>query len=340
LKKERVAVLGSTGIVGQAFLWMLSGHKLFEPSFISASSSRSGKSYGDEVKWVFPYQMPETVKNMRIENLDYFKLKELGIRIVFSALPSDVARTIEPDLRENGFLVFSNAGAMRDEVNVPILIPEINLCMMNLIKLQGFPGKGFIVANANCAATGIAVALAPLKKFGIRELYLSTYQSISGAGYPGLSALDISVNAIPYIKDEEEKISNELKKILVIDAEIYPHCVRIPTLFGHLETVWVKLEKSVKEDEIIEAWKTFGLKNVDLPSAPDAPIIYDRSDDFPQTKMSFFGTPPGMAVLVGRLSKKNDKIGFTILVNNLVRGAAGGSIENAEAFLDRYGDKI
>ncbi len=340
MKKERVAVLGSTGIVGQAFVWLLSGHKLFEPFFLSASSSRSGKSYGDEVRWVFPFQMPETVINKKIETLDYSKLKELGIRIIFSALPFDVAKIVEPDLRKNGFWVFSNAGAMRNEVDVPILIPEANLESLDLIKKQRFPGKGFVITNANCSTTGIAVALAPLKKFGIIEVYLSTYQSVSGAGYPGLSALDISGNAIPFIKDEEEKIEYELKKILNFDADIYPYCVRVSTLFGYLETVWVKLEKSVKEDEMIEAWKTFGLKNVDLPSAPDAPIIYDHSDDFPQPKMSFFGTPSGMAVLVGRLRKKNDKIGFTLLVNNLIKGAAGGSIENAEAFLDRYGDKI
>jgi aspartate-semialdehyde dehydrogenase len=340
VEKVRVGLLGCTGIVGQVFVWMLSDHDWFELSFISASPSRSGQLYGDEVRWMLPFQMPERIRCREIETLDYSRLRELGIRIVFSALPSEIAKTMEPRLRENGFWVFSNASAMRYDDDVPVLVPEVNLDSMDLIRKQGFPDGGFIITNANCTTTGLAVVLAPLRKFGIEEVYVSTYQSVSGAGYPGLPALDILGNTIPFIRDEETKLIVELRKILGLDAGIYPHCVRVPTFIGHLETVWVKLEKSVKEEEVVEAWKTFGPEGLEIPSLPQNPIIYRETDDFPQTKMSLLGAPPGMPVYTGRLRKENDKIGFVLLVNNLVKGAAGGSIQNAEAFLYRYRDRI
>lgn len=339
MNKIKTGILGCTGIVGQVFVWMLANHKWFDVSFISASSSREGKSYLDEVKWMIPYEIPEYIKNKKIESLDYSELKKRGIKIIFSALPAEIARIVEPELRENNFWVFSNASALRYEDAVPILIPEINLDSIDLIKKQGYPHNGFVITNANCSTTGIAVALAPLKKFDIEEVYISTYQSVSGAGFPGLSALDISNNAIPYIKGEENKMIVELKKILQVKAEIYPFCVRIPTLFGHLETVWLRFKKEVHEGEIIEAWKNFRLKNINIPSLPEQPIIYCEDEFFPQPKMSFFGNPPGMPVYTGRLKRLNDKVGFVLLANNLVKGAAGGSIENAEAFIQLYGDK-
>lgn len=340
MKKQKVAILGSTGIVGQVFTWLLSDHDWFDPVCLCASKERNGKVYGNEVTWMLPYQIPEKIRNKKIETLDIARLKEQGIKIVFSALPSNVAQTIEPELRENGFWVFSNASAMRYNNDVPILIPEINPDSLKLIEKQGFPEKGFIVTNANCSVTGVSIALAALERFGITEVFLSTYQSISGAGYPGLSALDVLGNTIPYIENEEEKIPLELKKILGHSISIYPHCLRVPTLIGHLETVWVKFKMSVTEADIINAWETFSLKNTDTPSMPKSPIIYNDKNDFPQTKMSFYGDPPGMPVFTGRLRKINGMYGFVLLVNNLVRGAAGGSIENAELFLDRYKERV
>jgi len=336
MEKVNVAVLGATGIVGQAFAWMLSGHKLFDPVFLTTSSSRSGKLFGDEVTWVLPFQMPERIANQKIKALDFAELKKLGIKIVFSALPSDPARTIEPELRDMGFRIFSNASAMRYDEDVPILIPEINLESMNLIEKQGFPDKGFIITNANCSVTGLALALAPLKKYGITEVHVSTYQSISGAGYPGLSALEISGNVIPFIEDEEEKIANEIRKIFGPEINIFPQCLRIPTLFGHHETVWIKFRMSVTENDIIEAWRSFTFANIKTSSLPEFPVIYAHAEDHPQTKMSFYGDPPGMSVFVGRLKKQDNRFGFVLLVNNLVRGAAGGSIANAEVFLNKY----
>lgn len=333
--KIDVAVLGATGVVGQVFLHMLAHHKWFKPAMITGSEARADKTYNNEVRWVLPEPIPGPVKDIKLDKIDIALLKEKGIKIVFSALPADIAGTVEPGLRENGIYVFSNAGAMRYESHVPILIPEVNPEALENIKQQGFPAKGFVVTNANCSTTGLAVALAPLKTFGIKEVFVSTYQSVSGAGYPGLPAMDIMGNTIPYIQKEEEKMKVELKKILQVDAAVYCHCVRIPVLFGHLETVWLHVEKPVEQEDILEAWRSFKFQGSQCPTLPEQPVVYMDNEGFPQPKMSFWGLPAGMQVFTGRLRKEEDKIGFTLLVNNLVKGAAGGSIANAEFFISR-----
>ena len=339
MAKTKVAVLGCTGIVGQVFLWLLDQHDWFEVAFISATSARDYKLYGDEVKWMLPVAMPDKIKDFEIEPLDTVKLRERGIKIVFSALPADVARTVEKELIDKNFYVFSNASAFRYEEHVPILIPEANWDSISMIEQQGFPRRGFVVTNANCSITGLAVALAPLRQFSIKKVFVSTYQSISGAGYPGLSAMDVAGNVIPYIKNEEEKMVLELKKILDIEAEIYPHCVRVPTMFGHLETVWLEFGQKVERAELLQAWQDFTFADRDIPLLPDQPVVYQQQEDYPQPRDSFLGTPPGMQVFTGGLKEENSTIGFRLLVNNLVKGAAGGSIQNAALFLKNYGVK-
>jgi aspartate-semialdehyde dehydrogenase len=340
--KTKVAVLGATGLVGQVFVYLLSRHPFFQLDAISSSGSRDGKKYGQEVQWALPFPIEETQWNLKLESIDPKEWRKRGIEIVFSALPTGVAKTIEPELREIGFYVFSNASALRYEEDVPILIPEANPQSLDLIRSQGYPQKGFVVTNANCSTTGLAVALAPLKQFAIQEVFVSTYQSISGAGYPGLSALDILSNAIPHIANEEEKLIIELKKILELDAAIYPHCVRIPVPFGHLETLWLTFDQQVETSDIREAWQGFRFQENSGPSFPQQPVYYSDEEQFPQPAHSFWGTPPGMQVFTGKLRKVGNKIGFSLLVNNLVKGAAGGSIQNAELFLkwrDKYDSK-
>jgi aspartate-semialdehyde dehydrogenase len=225
---------------------------------------------------------------------------------------------------------------MRYDSNVPILIPETNIEQLDLVKTQGYPEKGFVVTNANCVTTGLAMALAPLRKYGIKNIMLHSYQSVSGAGYPGLSSFDITDNCIPFIRGEEEKIEKEIKKILTIDPEVYCFTVRVPVMFGHLEAVWLDFEQDVEVEDIIKDWADF--KNVpDLPSTAVQPVEYGADPTFPQPKYAFWGDPSGMVVYTGRLKKKNGKIGFILMVNNIVKGAAGGSIQNAEAFVKKFG---
>lgn len=338
--KTGAAILGATGLVGQVFVHLLSQHESLELRAITGSDSRNGKSYGREVQWSLPFPLPEGAQDLTLQALDIKSLQEQDVKIIFSALPADVARSMEPELRDSGFYVFSNASAFRYHNDVPILIPEANPESLAAIENQGFPGKGFIVTNANCTTTGLAVALAPLKPLGIREVFVSTYQSISGAGHPGLPALDILGNAIPYIPNEEEKVVAELEKILDLDAAIYPHCIRIPVPFGHLETVWLSFEGDVSELDVLEAWENFETGCHRGPSFPCKPVQYIKDQRFPQPSQSFQGTPPGMQVYTGRLRKVKNRIGFTLLVNNLVKGAAGGSVQNAELFLNTYKSHI
>ncbi|MGH0053946.1 MAG: aspartate-semialdehyde dehydrogenase [Sphaerochaetaceae bacterium] len=335
-KKIKVAVMGATGAVGQVFMWMLADHPWFEISYATASASRVGLKYASTVHWVMPFEMPKKIRNVEVKEFNIEAMQEAGVKIVFSALPAEVASEAEPQLRDNGFYVFSNAASMRYDQNVPILIPETNIEQLDLIKRQGYPEKGFVVTNANCVTTGLAMALAPLRKHGIKSIMLHSYQSVSGAGYPGLSSFDITDNCIPFIKGEEEKIEKEVKKILSIDPEVNCFTVRVPVMFGHLEAVWLELEKDVEIEDIIQDWATF--KNVqELPSTAAQPVEYGEDPTFPQPKYAFWGTPSGMVVYTGRLKKKNGKIGFLLMVNNIVKGAAGGSIQNAEAFVKKFG---
>jgi len=336
MEKIKVAVIGATGAVGQIFMWMLANHEWFEISYITASAARIGEFYGNSVHWVLPFEMDPRLSGIEIREYSPEAMKEAGVSIVFSAMPANVAAAAEPELRDAGFYVFSNAGAMRYDSNVPILIPEVNLDSLHMIKDQGYPGSGFIVTNANCSTTGLVLALSPLVKFGIKELSISTYQSVSGAGYPGLSAFDITDNVIPFIGGEEEKVEKELKKILSIDPEVYVYCARVPVMFGHNETVWVEFEQDVSIDDVIEAWDSFVIAESGLPSSPVKPVVYNSSNTFPQPKYAFWGTPSGMVTYTGRLKKKNNRIGFNLMVNNVVKGAAGGSIQNAEAFVQMY----
>jgi aspartate-semialdehyde dehydrogenase len=340
MNKVKVGILGATGLVGQAFLWMLSKNKLFIPSFLVASEKRAGRSFKEEVRWLMPYSMPSDLAELEINKMDFNALEKEGCKIIFSALPKNIATEIEPELRKRGFLVFSNAGAMRREENVPILIPEVNPEAIELIYKQGYPENGFIITNANCSTTGLALALAPLVKYGIDEIYVTTYQSLSGAGYPGISSMDILGNLIPYIDGEEEKMIFETRKILKISSSIFPTCIRVPVMFGHLESVWIKFKERVKPKDIIEAWTQFEVGKNQTESQPSKSIVYCPEQDRPHPGMSFHGSPPGMTVYTGRARKYEDKIGFVLLVNNIIRGAAGGSIQNAELFYKKHGNQI
>lgn len=336
MEKIKVAVIGATGAVGQVFMWMLADHPWFEVDYITASAARVNQRYGSTVHWLLPFEMPHAIRDRTISEFNGETMKERGVKIVFSALPASVAAEAEPLLRDMGFYIFSNASAMRYHKNVPILIPETNLETLSLIEDQGYPEKGFVVTNANCVTTGLAMAVAPLRKFGIKEISLCSYQSVSGAGYPGLSSFDITDNCIPYIGGEEEKIEKEIKKILSFDPIVDAYCVRVPVMFGHLEAVWLTFEQEVSIEDVLRTWDEFR-EVPDLPSTPKLPVLYDGSNTFPQPKYAFWGTPKGMEVYTGRIKKRDNRIGFMLLVNNLVKGSAGGSIQNAEAFVQKYG---
>ncbi len=347
MEKIRVAVLGATGMVGQYFLHLLRDHPDFEVAAVCASEARIGQPLL-EARALHPAGIPVQMAHLHFSALDARSLADLGVDIAFSGLPADIARGIEMDLANRGIHVFSNASSYRMDPSVPILIPEINAPHLELVERQLQQRKGFIITNANCTTTGLAISLLPLLPFGIKRLIVASYQAVSGAGYPGIPAMDISGNVIPYIDGEEPKVRKECGKIFAkvgpdglepAEWQVYAHCIRVPTLVGHLVSTHVELSESLLPEKVRALFDDFQAPAdvAGLPTAPLKPIIMAAERNRPQPMRDVDAGGParaaGMAVTVGRLEVEGNIVRFVNLANNLVRGAAGGSVLNAELCL-------
>ncbi|HSH74506.1 MAG TPA: aspartate-semialdehyde dehydrogenase [Longimicrobiales bacterium] len=341
-----VAVLGATGAVGQTFVRLLDGHPLFRIAEVAASERSAGKSYREATNWL-EGGLSADVAALTVTTCDP---SEISSTIVFSALDASVAGDVEQAFAEAGAVVLSNAKNHRMDADVPLVIPEVNASHLSLIDVQkarrGWPGA--IVTNANCATTVAAVALAPLHAaFGARKALIATMQAISGAGYPGVASLDILGSVIPYIGGEEEKIERELNKILgSLEGEtlalagigVSAHANRVPVEHGHTACMTVEFERPVTPEEaihVLEGWRGDPVC-AGLPSAPEEPLVVRMESDRPQARKDVY-TGRGMSTIVGRV--RSDPVMHLRLValsHNTVRGAAGGSILNAEV-LGRIG---
>lgn len=339
-----VAVLGATGMVGQRFIELLSNHPWFELVALAASESHGGRAYGEATRWRLPgTEMPTAAALLPVLPCRPTALPH--VKIVFSALPGEVAGEIEVDFARAGMAVFSNAKNYRMAPDVPLIVPEVNAdhaaSIIHQRKLRGWSGS--IVTNANCSATPLVMALKPLQQaFGVRKVLVTTLQAISGAGYPGMPSYDILDNAIPFISGEEEKVEQETRKMLgtweegqgFTDAPITvsAQCNRVATREGHLECVSVELGTNASEKDIIAAWEHYQAEpqQLRLPIAPEHALIYRTEPDRPQT-LRDRDAGQGMAVTIGRL-RSCPILGhkFVLLGHNTIRGAAGGSILNAE----------
>jgi len=331
--KLKVAVMGATGLVGQRFISLLNDHPYFEVTSLYASKNSLGKKYKEACNWALEVDMPEYAKDMVLKSFEgNVKVEE---SVIFSALPTEVAATLEVELAKDGKFVFSNTSSHRYDRFVPILIPEVNADHLDAVKYQGT--KGFIVTNANCSTTGLVIPLkALLEKFSFKYVFVVTMQAISGAGLKGLYAIDIQRNVIPYIEKEEEKIQIETKKILGkfdkefkdIDLKVFTRANRVDVRDGHTEVVFIDLNESVeKVKSVFESFKGVP-QNLNLKTAPKNPIIVFEENNHPQPVLDV-NKGNGMSVSVGRL-KEGEFFSFTILSHNTIRGAAGGSILNAE----------
>lgn len=338
--KIPVAVLGATGAVGQRFVQLLAQHPWFEIVALAASKRSAGKCYAEASQWVIPGDPPPDLGDMVVRNLD----PDIPAKIIFSALPSDVARDIEPAFAKAGYAVCSNAAAYRYEPDVPLIIPELNAEHTAMIptQQQNRNWPGFIVTSPNCTTTGITMALKPLHDvFNIQQLVVTTMQAISGAGYPGVASLDILDNVIPYIKGEEEKIEQETRQLLGRitngkreDAKIVisAHANRVPVIDGHTVTMSVKFTHKPSVEEAISVLRDYkGLPVVqELPTAPTHPILVRTEADRPQPRRDR-DAQEGMAVTVGRIREcPLLDLRMVSVVHNTLRGAASGAILNAE----------
>ena len=334
-----VAVLGATGAVGQAFVRLLAAHPWFELVAVSASEQSTGKLYGEAARWREASSLPERIAALRVTPCE-----PAGVPLVFSALDNSVAGPVEQAFAAAGSVVVTNAATHRMDPLVPLLIAEVNAGHLALLEAQrkqrSWPGA--IVANPNCSTAALALALAPLQQaFGVERGFVTTMQAVSGAGYPGVAALDILGNVIPYIAEEEEKIARETRKLLgvleggaVRDAALAlsVHCNRVPVDDGHTESVSVGLTRRATPEEAGRALADFrGPEEVaQLPSSPAHPIEVESRSDRPQP-LRDRDRGGGMTVTVGRLRPcPLLDLRFTVLGHNRIRGAAGGAVQLGE----------
>jgi aspartate-semialdehyde dehydrogenase len=338
--KLPVGVLGATGIVGQRFIQMLEQHPWFEVVWLAASDRSEGRRYAEAARWRLKTAIPAKVAQMTLAAAQ----PEGAPKIIFAALDAAIAREMEPQFADAGCAVISNSSALRMQTDVPLVIPEVNGDHIALIESQPWRQKlgGFAVTNPNCSAIGLVLALAPLHRaFKLESVMAVTMQAVSGAGYPGVPALDILGNVIPYIANEEEKMEEETQKLLgtLNGSRVEParfsmsaQCNRVAVEDGHTESVAIRLQHKAQPEEIIAAWNDFRAEpqQLRLPSAPEQPVLYLSAADRPQPRFDV-DLGGGMTTAVGRLRKCSVlDWKFTVLSHNTIRGAAGAALLNAE----------
>ncbi len=337
-----VAVLAATGSVGQRFVQLLDGHPWFEVVALSGSERAIGQTYGAACHWILPEPMPVWAREMVVQPTTP---EALSAGLVFSALPADIAKEAEPRFAQAGVVVCSNASAYRRDPDVPLLLPEVNPDHARLVEIQrkqrGWSGA--LTTNPNCTSTGLTVALKALQDaFGLRAAFVVSLQALSGAGYPGVSSMDVVDNVIPYIGgSEEEKVEWEPRKMLgrlddgeieLADVVLSAHTNRVAVSDGHIVCLSVELADRKDIRAVAQALRDYQPPELscDLPSTPQPVIEVREEPDRPQPRLDRM-SGKGMATVVGRV--RPDPIfdaKMVILSHNTIRGAAGGSIYNAE----------
>ncbi|MEW6504947.1 MAG: aspartate-semialdehyde dehydrogenase [Chloroflexota bacterium] len=337
-----VAVLAATGSVGQRFVQLLDNHPWFEVVALTGSERGHGKAYGEVCRWLLPEDMPEWARKMPVLPSEAASLN--GARLAFSALPAETARLVEPALAQAGIGVCSNASAFRREPDVPLLIPEVNPDHARLVEVQrrrrGW--QGWITTNPNCTSTGMTIALKALQDaFGLKRVFAVSLQALSGAGYPGVASMDIADNVIPFISGEEDKVEWEPRKMLgklegeevhLAEVGISAHTNRVAVTDGHLVCLTVELAERADPEQAAAVLAGYQAPPpvADLPSAARPVILVREEENRPQPRLDrMIGR--GMTTVVGRVrSDSLYDLRLTVLSHNTIRGAAGGSLLNAE----------
>lgn len=352
ISKIKIGVLGATGMVGQNYIRLLDNHPWFEVEYVAASPNSAGKRYEDAVagRWHMQTPIPNNVRNLIVGDANQILQAQGRCRLVFSAVEMDKTAVAELELgyASNGFAVVSNNSAHRHTADVPMVIPEVNPDHLEMIhdqrKNRGWD-DGLLVVKSNCSVQSYMAPLYALLSAGysVKRMIITTLQALSGAGYPGPSALDLTDNIVPYINGEEEKSEIEPLKILgqikngailnETSIKISAHCNRVAVTHGHTACVSLEFGNSKpKLDEIVDIWRGFRAipQDLELPFAPKRPIIYREEVDRPQPQKDR-ESDKAMSVSVGRLRRCNVfDIRFIGLHHNTIRGAAGGAVLTAE----------
>ncbi|NHX35775.1 MULTISPECIES: aspartate-semialdehyde dehydrogenase [Halolamina] len=337
----RVGLLGATGAVGQRFVQLLDDHPTFEIAAVTASPDSAGESYRDAAKWRVDTPIPEGIAEMTVRETSPDALPD-DLDLLFSSLPSSVGAEVEPELCEAGYVVSSNSSNERMAEDVPLTIPEVNPDHLDLIETQreqrGWDGA--LVKNPNCSTITMVPTLAALDQFGLDRVHVATLQAVSGAGYSGVTSMEIIDNVLPHIGGEEEKMETESRKLLgsVDDGELSLHevdvsasCNRVPSLDGHLENVFAELDEDPSAAEVHEALES--LDAADLPSAPGQPIHVFDDPERPQPRLDRM-RGKGMQISAGGLRETAEGIRYNCLAHNTIRGAAGASVLNGELLVE------
>lgn len=340
MQKLDVAILGATGAVGQRFIELLEDHPWFRVAEVAGSSRSAGKTYGEAAHWVLNGNPPASVVDLTVKSLD----DDFDSPLVFSALPKEAAVTREVELAEAGHVVCTNASVNRMVADVPLLLPEVNGEHAQLVDVQrrnrGWT-TGALIANSNCTTMPVVMALKPLVKYGIQKVHLVSEQAISGAGYPGVSSMDILDNIIPYVPSDEDKMETESLKMLgafngdgidELPMIVGATCTRVPVVDAHLVNISVELRDKPSIETLINDWVAYqGISPISsLPSAPEYPLQYLTQIDRPQPRRDR-DAGKGMMTSIGRLRECPIlDYKFASLSHNTIRGAAGSSILNAE----------
>lgn len=330
----KAGILGATGAVGQRFVEALANHPWFEITALAASERSAGKTYKEAAGWRLDTAMPESVEDIKVVPVDP---KAVDADVVFSALPADLAQTVEPEFAKAGFAVASNASSYRMEKDIPLVIPEVNPEHLGLLEVQqdSRGWDGYIITNPNCSTIVMTVTLKPLMQFGLETIQVATMQAISGAGFSGVAAMAIYDNIIPYIGSEEKKIETETLKLLgefngseivPADMRVSASCHRVPVIDGHTEAIWAGMRDKPTPEEVRKAFLNFDPRLKELPSEPERPLIVRDEVDRPQPRLDR-NMGKGMSVSVGRI---REGIRYIAMGHNTIRGAAGASVLNAE----------
>jgi len=337
-----VGILGATGAVGQRLIQLVDPHPEFEIEALTASEASAGKTYREAAKWRIDAPIPDDVADIEVAATDPSEVPD-DVELIFSSLPSSVGEAVEPAFCEDGYIVSSNSSNARADDDVPLTIPEINADHLDLIEVQrdrrGWDGA--LVKNPNCSTITMVPPLAAIDDAaGLERIEVATLQAVSGAGYSGVSSMEIIDNAIPYIGKEERKMETESRKLLGTfdgaevawhDADVAASCNRIPTLDGHLENVWADTAEDLSPSEAEEAMESY--PSLDLPSSPDTLIKVFEEPDRPQPRLDrTLGN--GMTVSAGGVQETTHGLQFNCLAHNTLRGAAGASVLNGELLLD------
>lgn len=336
-----VGILGATGAVGQRLIQLLDPHPEFEIDALTASEASAGKPYRKAAKWRISTPIPERVGEITVADTDPDAIP--NVDLLFSSLPSSVGERIEPAFCKAGYVVSSNSSNQRMAEDVPLMIPEVNADHLGLLELQrdsrGWDGA--LVKNPNCSTITMVPTLAALDEFGLSRVHVATLQAVSGAGYSGVTSMEIIDNAIPHIGGEEEKMESESRKLLggFDGAELSKHdvtvsasCNRIPTLDGHLENVWAETEEDMSVEDATEAMESF--PSLDLPSSPDPLIRVFEEPDRPQPRLDR-EREDGMQISAGGLRESETGLQYNCLAHNTLRGAAGASVLNGELLAEQ-----